>query len=216
MSARVLFSNSAVLLAVIVLLSGCASSAAGIATNIVLTAMGVKNDPASTPPKNVSLQVYAADNLNADGNGKGLSAVMRIYKLKDATAFNQASIDSLGDIERAKQFLGADLIEVKEHLLLPGQRYQFQEKVDAKNGFLGLAIQFRNPHPQRWKLAVLNAEIKENTPIVIGAHACPSVTSLTQRFWYRSRRAKNESRILRPVRRILNQFNVSKTNEYTQ
>ena len=166
------------ILAVPVLVSGCASSAAGIATNIVLTAIGVKNDPAATPPKNVSLQVYAADNLNADSNGKGISAVMRIYKLKDANAFNQASADNLADTERAKQFLGADLIDIKEHLLLPGQRYQLQEKVDAKNGFLGIAIQFRNPHPQRWKLAMSNTEIKENTPIVIGAHACAlSVTS---------------------------------------
>lgn len=178
MNARVLFLTPAAILAVSVLVSGCASSAAGIATNIVLTAMGVKNDPASTPPKNVSLQVYAADSLNADSDGKGLSAVMRIYKLKDATAFNQASIQSLADTERARQFLGADLIEVKEHLLLPGQRYQFQEKVDAKNGFLAIAIQFRNPHPQRWKLAMSNTDIKENTPIVIGAHACAiNVTS---------------------------------------
>ncbi|MBT9568714.1 MAG: type VI secretion system lipoprotein TssJ [Thiobacillus sp.] len=178
MNVRVLLLTPVMMLAVPILVSGCASSAAGIATNIVLTAMGVKNDPASTPPKNVSLQVYAADNLNADGNGRGISAVMRIYKLKDATAFNQAPIDSLTDADRAKQFLGADLIEVKEHLLLPGQRYQFQEKVDAKNGFLGIAIQFRNPHPQRWKLAMSNTEIKENTPIVIGAHACAlNVTS---------------------------------------
>lgn len=178
MNSRTPFIPPAILLAVSVLLSGCASSAAGIATNIVLTAMGVKNDPASTPPKNVSLQVYAADNLNADSDGKGLSAVMRIYKLKDATAFNQASVDNLADADRAKLYLGTDLVEVREQLLLPGQRYQFQEKVDAKNGYLGLAIQFRNPHPQRWKLAVLNTEIKENTPIVIGAHACAmNVTS---------------------------------------
>ena len=166
------------ILAVVGLFSGCASSAAGIATNIVLTAMGVKNDPASTPPKKVSLHVYAADNLNADSNGKGLSAVLRIFKLKDATAFNQASIDTLGDTSLAKQFLGADLIEVKEQLLLPGQRYQFQEQVDAKNSFLAIAIQFRNPHPQRWKLAISTVEIKEGVPIVVGAHACAlNVTS---------------------------------------
>lgn len=159
-------------LAVVALVSGCASSAAGIATNIVLTAMGVKNDPASTPPRNVSLQVFASENLNADSSGKGLSAVMRLYKLKDATSFSQTSIDSLFDTDRAKQVLGTDLVEVKEHVLLPGQRYTFQEKVDAKNGFLALAIQFRNPHPQRWRLVMANAEIKEGTPVVIGAHAC--------------------------------------------
>ncbi|HEY9099257.1 MAG TPA: type VI secretion system lipoprotein TssJ [Thiobacillus sp.] len=178
MDIQIPYLRVAAALLIITLMSGCASSAAGIATNIVLTAMGIKNDPASTPPKNVSLQVFTAENLNADHEGKGLSAVMRIYKLKDVAAFNQATPDSLSESSSAKQLLGSDLIEVKEQLLLPGQRYQFQEKVDAKNGFLAIAIQFRKPHPQRWKLAMSNVDIKENTPIVIGAHACAlNVTS---------------------------------------
>lgn len=178
MDSRIPYLRVAAALLVFTLVTGCASSAAGIATNIVLSAMGAKNDPASTPLKNVSLQVFTAENLNADSEGKGLSAVMRIYKLKDVAAFNHATSDSLSDSGSAKQLLGADLVEVKEQLLLPGQRYQFQEKVDAKNGFLAISIQFRKPHPQRWKLAMPNVDIKENTPIVIGAHACAlNVTS---------------------------------------
>jgi len=178
MNVRIPYLHVAASLLIITLMSGCASNAAGVATNIVLSAMGIKKDPASTPPKNVSLQVFTAENLNADNEGKGLSAVMRIYKLKDVSTFNQATSDSLSESSSAKQLLGSDLIEVKEQLLLPGQRYQFQEKVDAKNGFLAIAIQFRKPHPQRWKLAMSNVDIKENTPIVIGAHACAlNVTS---------------------------------------
>lgn len=169
---RIFFLKALTLLTLTALASGCASSAAGIATNIVLTAMGVKNDPASTPPKQVTLQVHASESLNADGSGKGLSTVMRIFKLKDATSFNQATVDTLADADRTRRLLGPDLVEVKEHVLLPGQRYRFREQVDAKNGFLAIAIQFRSPHPQRWKLAMANTELKENIPVVIGAHRC--------------------------------------------
>ena len=159
-------------------LSGCASSAASIATSVVLTAMGVKKDQGPPPPKNIALQVDTASNLNADSQGRGLSAVLRIYKLKDATAFNQASNEKLFDAESAKALLGQDLLESKEELLIPGQHYQFKEKVDPQNGYLAIAVFFRKPSLQRWKLVVANADLQEKSPLIIGAHACAlNVTS---------------------------------------
>ena len=159
-------------------LSGCASSAASIATSVVLTAMGVKKDQGPPPPKNIALQVDTASNLNADSQGRGLSAVLRIYKLKDATAFNQASNEKLFDAESAKTLLGQDLLESKEELLIPGQHYQFKEKVDPQNGYLAIAVFFRKPNLQRWKLVVANADLQEKSPLIIGAHACAlNVTS---------------------------------------
>lgn len=159
-------------------LSGCASSAASIATSVVLTAMGVKKDQGPPPLKTVVVQVDTANNLNADAQGKGLSAVVRIYKLKEATAFKQAPSDKLLDAESAKTALGADLLESKEELLIPGQHYQFKEKVDSQNGYLGIAVFFRKPHPQRWKLVVANSDLAEASPLILGVHACAiNVTS---------------------------------------
>lgn len=159
-------------------LSGCASSAASIATSVVLTAMGVKKDQGPPPPKNVVVQVDTANNLNADAQGKGLSVVFRIYKLRDAAAFKQAPSEKLLDPESAKAILGPDLLESKEELLIPGQHYQFKEKVDSQNGYLGIAVFFRKPHPQRWKLVVANNDLAESSPLILGAHACAlNVTS---------------------------------------
>ncbi len=159
-------------------LSGCASSAASIATSVVLSAMGVKKDQGPPPPKNIAVQVDTANNLNADSQGRGLSAVLRIYKLKDATSFNQASNEKLFDAESAKTLLGQDLLESKEALLIPGQHYQFKEKVDPQNGYLAIAVFFRKPNLQRWKLVVANADLQEKSPLIIGAHACAlNVTS---------------------------------------
>ena len=157
---------------------GAAAGAASVAANIVLGAMGVKTDPGPPPPKTISVHVDAASNLNADALGNGLSVVLRIYKLKDATAFKQASIDKLSDPETAKALLGQDLLESKEELLIPGQHYLLKEKVDSKQGHFAIAIFFRKPNPERWKLVVANNDLTEDKPLIIGAHACAmNVTS---------------------------------------
>ena len=135
------------ILAAGVVLSGCGGSGGG-----VLSAIGVKKNPGSQPAKNIVVQIDTANNLNANSQGRGLSAVLRIYKLKDATSFKQASSEKLFDPESAKAILGQDMLESKEELLIPGQHYQFKEKVDAQNGYLAIAIFFRKPHPQRWKI----------------------------------------------------------------
>lgn len=153
-------------------LGGCAGAATSIASNLVMSALGMKKDNTPPPPKEITLTIHTARNLNADDTGHGLSAVLHIYKLKDSTAFNQASFDTLSNTTLAKQTLGADLIESKEQLLIPGQKYQFKEKVDAQNGYLALAVLFRTPNPQRWKLIAANAALQEKEPIIIGAHAC--------------------------------------------
>lgn len=161
------------ILAAGVVLSGCGGSGGG-----VLSAIGVKKNPGSQPAKNIVVQIDTANNLNANSQGRGLSAVLRIYKLKDATSFKQASSEKLFDPESAKALLGQDLLESKEELLIPGQHYQFKEKVDAQNGYLAIAIFFRKPHPQRWKIIVANSDLKENSPLILGAHACAiNVTS---------------------------------------
>ena len=175
--APALFLGTVGVCAGILLLSGCASSASSSAAGGVLSALGLKKNQ-SAPPKNIPVQVDTANNLNADSRGRGLSAVLRIYKLKDATAFRQASSDQLFDAESGKALLGQDLLESREELLIPGQHYQFKEKVDAQNGYLGIAVFFRKPNPQRWKLIVANSELKESSALIIGAHACAiNVTS---------------------------------------
>jgi type VI secretion system protein VasD len=157
---------------------GAASGVASVATSVVLNAMGVKTEQKPPPPKTISVHVDTANNLNADEQGRGLSAVLRIYKLKDAATFRQASSDKLADAELAKALLGQDLLESQEELLIPGQHYLFEEKVDTQKGYLALAIFFRKPHPERWKLVVANTDLKEDKPIIIGAHACAiNVTS---------------------------------------
>jgi type VI secretion system protein VasD len=100
-----------------------------------------------------------------------LALVARIYKLKQSAAFEQAPYDSFLNPQKEKDLLGAGLLEVKEVMLIPGQRYETVEKVSKEAYFIGVVALFRAPAQQRWRLAFAAADA-EKSGITIGMHAC--------------------------------------------
>ena len=158
------------------LLAGCAGGAIGTLANAALQMAGVAKPPpelpdAQKPPRNVSIRLHAAQRLNTDADGRPLALVARIYKLRQSAAFEQAPYDSFLDTQREKAALGADLMEVKEVLLVPGQRYEIQEKVSKEAYFIGIVALFRAPAAQRWR-ATFAAADAERGGITVGLHAC--------------------------------------------
>ncbi|WP_215408764.1 type VI secretion system lipoprotein TssJ [Janthinobacterium sp. JC611] len=157
-------------------LAGCAGGAIGTLANAALQMAGVAKPPpelpdAQKPPRNVSIRLHAAQRLNTDTAGRPLALVARIYKLRQSAAFEQAPYDSFLDAQREKAALGADLMEVKEVLLVPGQRYEVQEKVSKEAYFIGVVALFRAPAAQRWR-ATFAAADAERGGITVGLHAC--------------------------------------------
>ncbi|MBU9580159.1 type VI secretion system lipoprotein TssJ [Ralstonia mannitolilytica] len=162
--------------AVVVGMAGCSTGASVLAgaANGALEAMGLKpsNVPdAQKPPREVPLKMTAGANLNAANDRRPVALVVRLYSLKDPTSFLQAPYDTFIDPAREKQTLGADLVQVREMTLIPGQRYDFTEKVSREASTLGIVALFRSPAAQRWKFA-FNTEKNEKSGIVIGLHAC--------------------------------------------
>ena len=156
--------------------AGCAGGAIGTLANAALQMAGVAKPPpelpdAQKPPRNVSIRLHAAQRLNTDAEGRPLALVARIYKLRQSAAFEQAPYDSFLDAQREKAALGADLMEVKEVLLVPGQRYEVQEKVSKEAYFIGVVALFRAPAAQRWR-ATFGAADAERGGITVGLHAC--------------------------------------------
>lgn len=148
------------------LLAGAASGA--------LEAVGLKpsNVPESQkPPREVPLKLYAGNNLNAAADNRPAAIVVRLYKLKDPTSFLQAPFDTFIDPQREQKTLGADLVQVREMTLIPGQRYEIVEKVTREAGTFGVVALFRSPAPQRWKFAFDTAR-SEKSGVTIGLHAC--------------------------------------------
>lgn len=155
------------------LLAGCAGG--GLAS-AALQMVGLTKPPpevpdAQKPPRTVHLQLHAGQRLNTDAQGQSLALVARIYKLRQRAAFEQAPYASFLDAQKEKALLGPDLLEVKEVLLVPGQRLDLQEKVSREAGFIGVVALFRAPAAQRWR-ATVAAQDAESDGLTIGLHAC--------------------------------------------
>ncbi|KVQ86657.1 hypothetical protein WL64_01160 [Burkholderia ubonensis] len=162
-------------LAACALLAGCAAAPLiGSAASAVMQAAGVgKPDlpDSQKPPRNVGITLAAASNLNAANDNKPLALVVRLYALKDPTSFQQAPFDSFTDPNKEKAALGADLLNVREITLIPGQRYTATEKVSREAQAFGIVALFRDPALQRWKLTFDPAK-SEKSGIIIGLHNC--------------------------------------------
>jgi type VI secretion system protein VasD len=123
------------------------------------------------PPRNIALKLHAGTNLNAANTDKPLSLIVRVYKLKQTGAFYSTPYDAFLSPEKEKAALGADLVEVREVNLIPGQLYEVTEKVSRESGFIGIVSLFRMPAPQRWRVAFA-AQDAEAAGITVGLHGC--------------------------------------------
>jgi type VI secretion system protein VasD len=155
------------------LLAGCAGG--GSLADAALGAAGLRKPSeladAQKPPRSVAIRLHAADKLNVDARGQPLALVARIYKLRQSAAFEQAPYAAFLDPQAEREALGADLVEVKEVTLVPGQRYEVLEKVSREAAYVGVVALFHAPAPQRWRLAFGAAEA-EQAGLTVGLHAC--------------------------------------------
>lgn len=154
------------------LLTGCA---AGSIASTALELVGIRKPPelpdSQQSPRKVDIRLHAAPRLNTDAAGNSLALVARIYKLRQSTAFLQMPYASFLNEHAERAALGSDLVEVKEVMLVPGQHFEFQEKVPREAGYIGVVALFRSPAEQRWRLS-FSASDAEKGGIMIGAHAC--------------------------------------------
>lgn len=165
--------------ALAVLLAGCAAAPfAGAALELVGIKKPAEVPDAQKPPRNVAIKLHAGANLNAGAGGQPLALVTRIYKLRQNSAFEQAPFDSFLNPQKEKELLGADLLEVREVMLVPGQRYEIVEKVSKEAYFIGVVALFRAPAAQRWRLDFAAADA-EKSGITIGLQACAMHLSST-------------------------------------
>lgn len=143
------------------------------ATEMALNAVGIKlpENSNSSPPKVVNLHIQADKNMNANTNGEGLSAILRLYKLKDQNNFLVTPYSVFGQPDKEKQTLENDLVEVKELILSPGQTLDLKEKMGADASYLGIVTLFRSPSAQRWRFSFATADAQKSV-VSIGIHAC--------------------------------------------
>jgi type VI secretion system protein VasD len=178
-SARTPFFSSLVLAGV--LLAGCAGGAKPLPAGL-LEAAGVRKPPplpeAQLPPRNVALRLHAARRLNVDARGQSLALLVRVYKLRQRTAFEQAPYSAFLSPQSEREALGADLLEVRELTLVPGQQLELNEKLSREAAWVGVVALFHSPQPQGWRLAI-SAPEAEQAGVTVGLHACAMSASAT-------------------------------------
>jgi type VI secretion system protein VasD len=157
--------------------AGCAGSSGPTG---LLEATGLRKAPplpeSQLPPRSVALRLHAAKRLNLDARGQSLALLVRVYKLRQRAAFESAPYAAFLSPQAEREALGADLLEVRELTLVPGQKLELNEKLSREAGWLGVVALFHSPLQQGWRLAFAAPEA-EQAGVTIGLHACAMSTS---------------------------------------
>lgn len=156
-----------------------AASQAGVAQpsamDKMMQAIGLAKAPPPQPQQPVEvmvpLRIYTAKNLNAGNGKKPLALVVKVYHLRSLDRFNQTPFDDFLDNSKEQSALGNDLIDSREMLVLPDQRYITVEHMPGDTRYLGFVAQFRTPAAQRWRFAY-DVKKSSTTGITLGVHAC--------------------------------------------
>jgi type VI secretion system protein VasD len=146
------------------LLAGCGGGALGLRKPAPVP-------ESQQPPRNVVVHLHAAPRLNVDARGQSLALLVRIYKLRQRGAFDQAPYAAFLSPQAERDALGADLVEVREVTLVPGQRLDVNDRLARDTPWLGVVALFHAPAGNAWR-AVFPAVDAERAGVTVGLHAC--------------------------------------------
>lgn len=162
------------------LVSGCATQGGGTIDQ-VLQLVGLKSPPppaaaqhlptmAAAITRQVTLRLHAGEVLNTDQQGRSLSVVARVYKLRGSAAFQQASYEALAaaSADRSAPW-ASEVLEMRELMLVPGQRHEVVETLPPEASRLAVVTLFRAPADQRWRFVF---DGRTTTAITLGLHGC--------------------------------------------
>lgn len=159
---------------------GCASAgkavdAAGALTSGALRLFGLTpKDPSpsiTVRPVRIAVRMQASESLNVDDQGRSLSLVARVYKLKGVQAFLSAPQEAFTSPARERELLGEELIEARDVQMLPGQHREWHEILPPDATHLGIVALFHRPANQGWRLAFETGPAAK-TGLSLGLHAC--------------------------------------------
>ena len=154
-------------------LAGCGGN--GSLVNNALEASGLHKpappSDAQLQPRRAALHLHAAARLNVDARGQPLALLVRVYKLRQRGAFEQAPYAAFLSPQAEREALGADLLEASEVMLVPGQRLDLDQSLARDTGYLGVVALFHTPARQGWRVAFA-APDAERAGVTLGLHAC--------------------------------------------
>lgn len=121
--------------------------------------------------REIALRIHAAQRVNVDSNGHALSLVTRIYKLRSATQFAQATYAMFASTGEDRPAFHADVLSVREVVLRPGQKYEVIETMPPDATHLAVVGLFRTADARRWRF-VFETVAAAESGVTMGAHGC--------------------------------------------
>lgn len=122
---------------------------------------------AKAEPKEIMVSVRGTTDLNSLSGKNGLALVLRAYALKDNVAFFQVGKDVFESPTSSQSLAEQDVVNIKEVVVIPGQKLIISEKVDPAVSHVGLAGFFRDSGSTRWRLVIPVILFKPGKPIEV-------------------------------------------------
>lgn len=158
----------------------------------LLSLFGCRNRPAPatacTLPTKMKLE--ATERINPNSAGEALPTVVRLYQLSEIVKVEEADFAAIW--EAPKETLGADLVQVQEFTLFPGQTELVDVSLAPNARFIvGVAI-FRRPTGNQWRSVIpLPASDK-----LCGAYAAKGAPNPAVLFRFDQYRIESKSHLL--------------------
>jgi type VI secretion system protein VasD len=107
----------------------------------VAVAVGAcKSAPPPPKPSAVKARVAASADVNPRSDGGAQPVHVRVFQLKDDSAF--ATADYWALVDKSKETLGPTLIQQLQYDLAPGQKRELELKIDPEAHVLGVVAEF--------------------------------------------------------------------------
>ncbi len=135
-------------------LHGLFTHALRAAPGITILAAALALGGCATKPSSLQIDAIAAPTINRDVDGEPLSMVVRLYQLKDRSAFDLLTFDAAARVEDDRELFGDQLVSRRELLLVPGGNRSEVETLAPEARYLGIAGLFREPDSQHWRFLV--------------------------------------------------------------
>jgi len=120
----------------------------------------------SSPPKAIATKasIIASTEVNPNAQGRPSPVHVRIFQLRDDSAFMSAEFSSL--VEKEQETLGASLVRRSEEDLSPGDEREFELTIAPETRMVGVVAELANYRNARWR-AVTRAPTKEKERVLI-------------------------------------------------
>lgn len=155
-------------------LGGCAMTSkrpSGSLLDMVkqVTGLGEPAAAGKSEPREISISFNGTEDLNALAPKKGLALVVRVYALKDDKSFVQTSRELLEKSPPDDAVAQQGIVNIKEIIVIPGQKLELNEKVEGDVSHIGVAGFFRDAKASRWRLVVPVTAFARGKPLGLRA-----------------------------------------------